>query len=111
MKSQIERIMREALESAEDCMAWTREGLERLRKDNGDPKKIEQYERWHADATETAIQIREFMVGDSAAPSQPAKDKMLALIKRVAGLDGTLAVTTEARQLLKKLSASVVGKP
>jgi hypothetical protein len=50
-------------------------------------------------------------VGDSAAPSQPAKDKMLALVKRVAGLGGTLAVTTEARQLLKELSVSVAGKP
>lgn len=65
MESLVEQILKDALDSAEDHCRWMGEALERLRKDGGDPRKIERYERWIAEQTETSIQIRELLARES----------------------------------------------
>lgn len=70
MKSQVEKVLRDGLENARDDMRWTSESIARLRKEKGDPARIERLENIHFQAAETVIQIREMLepVGDSAAP-------------------------------------------
>lgn len=77
MKSQVEKVLRDGLENARDDMRWTSESIARLRKEKGDPARIERLENIHFQAAETVIQIREMLepVGDSAAPSQPQPPK------------------------------------
>lgn len=61
MKSHVQRILTEAVEDAEENLRWMSEALDRLRKDNGDPEKIEKYEIWHARNVEICVQCREAM--------------------------------------------------
>ena len=69
MKSKVEQALRDALETAEDNRKWMSESVARLREENGDPKKLAQYEKWLAEQVETSVQIREAL--DAPSEREP----------------------------------------